>query len=363
MPGLKLDALRKRLADRKPGAVHLFVGEDVQLMARMVDAVEAVVDEADRPFAVERLYAAEPGGTPVDIAAAARNMPMLGERRIVIVLRAERLLKPKRAGRAAETEDDDGAEADEGAAIDASPLEDYLSAPAPFSTVVFVAAAIDKGRRLTKRLLETALVTLFDGNENDDARHDARSNLANVLRGTLGREGRSIERAGAQLLLRRAAGDVSKLRDDIEKLVVFAGDRALITEDDVMAVSADHHAVEDEWAVTNAISAGDAAAALIETARRFERGDSAHALVGQLRWWVSNKLVATEVGRVRAALDALLRTDLALKSSGGDDRVLVERLVVELVGRDGGSRKSVGRNPPYEGRAGGGGWGAARRTK
>jgi hypothetical protein len=36
--------------------------------------------------------------------------------------------------------------------------------------------------------------------------------------------------------------------------------------------------------------------------------------------------------RVRPALDALLRTDLALKSSGGEDRVLIERLIVELAG-------------------------------
>jgi len=34
--------------------------------------------------------------------------------------------------------------------------------------------------------------------------------------------------------------------------------------------------------------------------------------------------------RVKKALEAILRTDLALKSSGGDPRVLVERLVVEL---------------------------------
>jgi DNA polymerase III delta subunit len=33
---------------------------------------------------------------------------------------------------------------------------------------------------------------------------------------------------------------------------------------------------------------------------------------------------------VRAAVDALFRTDLALKSSGGDPRILLERLVVEL---------------------------------
>jgi hypothetical protein len=36
---------------------------------------------------------------------------------------------------------------------------------------------------------------------------------------------------------------------------------------------------------------------------------------------------------VKPALDALLRTDLALKSSGGEERALVERLVVDLTGR------------------------------
>ena len=36
--------------------------------------------------------------------------------------------------------------------------------------------------------------------------------------------------------------------------------------------------------------------------------------------------------KVPAAVEALFRTDLALKSSGGDPRVLIERLVVELCG-------------------------------
>jgi hypothetical protein len=35
---------------------------------------------------------------------------------------------------------------------------------------------------------------------------------------------------------------------------------------------------------------------------------------------------------VPAAVDALLRTDLALKYSGGDPQVLLERLVVDLCG-------------------------------
>ena len=66
---------------------------------------------------------------------------------------------------------------------------------------------------------------------------------------------------------------------------------------------------------------------------RFDRGDSPHALVGQLRWWVATRLSAASPDRVKPAIDALLRTDLALKSSGGDSRVLLERLVVELTGQ------------------------------
>jgi hypothetical protein len=48
---------------------------------------------------------------------------------------------------------------------------------------------------------------------------------------------------------------------------------------------------------------------------------------------VSVRLAEGDPSRVKPAVDALLRTDLALKSSGGDERVLIERLVVDLTGR------------------------------
>ena len=83
----------------------------------------------------------------------------------------------------------------------------------------------------------------------------------------------------------------------------------------------------------NAIADGNAARALRELALRFDRGDSPHALVGHLRWWVSARLSEADPARVRPALESLLRTDIALKSSGGDERYLVERLVIELTGK------------------------------
>ena len=58
--------------------------------------------------------------------------------------------------------------------------------------------------------------------------------------------------------------------------------------------------VGDEWAVVNAIGDGDAARALREAGARLDRGDSPHALVGQLRWWVSNRLAEGAPNRVRA---------------------------------------------------------------
>ena len=132
------------------------------------------------------------------------------------------------------------------------------------------------------------------------------------------------------MLVARSGGDISKLRGDVERLLLFSEGRRTITADDVRDVVTDQAGVDDEWAVVNAIAEGNAARALVETGLRLERGDSPHALVGQLRWWVSTKLAQGAPGRAKAAVEALLRTDLALKSSGGDERVLLERLVVEL---------------------------------
>lgn len=336
MAGVALPALRKLIDERRLAPVHLFVGEDVKLVDRMVDAVEATIDPADRPFAVDRVYAGESGASPVDIVASASSLPMLGDRRIVVVFRAERWLKPKRAAAAREYDADDGVAApsrDDG--VDLGPLEAYLDAPASSSTLLFVAADIDRSRRFTKRLVDKAAVTEFGGLApagTVPGRQDAVAPAADLIRSEMTRVGRTIDGEAARLLARRAGGDITKLRGDLERLLLFVGDRKAIVADDVMEISVEAD-IEDDWAVVNAIAAGDAARALSEAAKRLERGDSPHQMIGQLRWWVSARLAEADPARVKPALDALLRTDLALKSSGGDDRVLVERLVFELTGR------------------------------
>lgn len=340
MPNLDVNALRKNIKAGKLDRVYLFLGEDVKLVDRMVDAVEATIDEADRPFAVDRVYAGEAGGTPVDIAASCRSLPMLGDRRLVIVMRAERLLKPKRAVRAGDDEpDEDEPSGDtEPTATDVTPLEDYLAGPASFATLLFVATEIDRTRRFTKKLVEKAQVVEFSGIRTQPRSGPAGASAAagqarQFVLDEITREGRTIEPAAVKMLVERAGEDVSKLRGDLERLLLYAGARTAISAADIEEVSVDAATVQDDWAVTNALGAGDAARGLRELALRFERGDSPHAIVGQLRWWVSNRLAESAPDRVKDALEALLRTDLALKSSGGEAQVLLERLVVELTGR------------------------------
>ncbi len=197
---------------------------------------------------------------------------------------------------------------------------------------MFVATAIDRTRRFTKRLVEKAQVTEFSGLAGDSpmGRGDARASAMAIAQEEVTRAGRTIDQPALQLLADRAGGDITKLRGDLERLLLYTEGQNRITRPDVEEIAVAAVSVGDEWAVVNAISDGDAARALRETAVRLERGDSPHMMVGQLRWWVSSKLSQFKPDRVRPALEALLRTDLALKSSGGDERVLIERLIVDL---------------------------------
>ena len=90
---------------------------------------------------------------------------------------------------------------------------------------------------------------------------------------------------------------------------------------------------QDDWAVTNAIARGDSAEALRQLGLAIEAGGVSYQILGQLAWFVRDRFPAGDPQRIRPAVEALFRTDLDLKSSGGDPRVLLERLVVELCRR------------------------------
>jgi DNA polymerase III delta subunit len=124
-------------------------------------------------------------------------------------------------------------------------------------------------------------------------------------------------------------GDVKRLRGEIDRLLLYALGQKRIAIDDVREVVGPA-ALQDDWAMTNAIEAGQAGEALRQLALMLDAGAPPEKVLGQLAWAVRSKFPAIAPQELRPAVDALFRTDVDLKSSGGDARVLLERLVVEL---------------------------------
>jgi len=318
--------------DKKPSApVYLLLGDDDAEIARLTSEITAVVEDELRAFNVERMYAGEKGVTPASIVESARMLPMMSDRRVVVVLRAERILKPKRKSKQAEADDDeDGGEA----ASDLDVLTEYVQNPSPSTSLVLAASDIDKTRKLGKTLYKHAKVIECWGLKSEknprfiDFRAAARV-AEQMVRKAVAESGQIIEPAAARLLAERAGVDIVRLRGDIERLMLYAAGKPNITLADAREVVSAESS-QDDWAVTNAIQNGNTKEALRQLALALDAGAVSYQVLGQLAWFVRDKMADTR--RIPAAVEALFRADLDLKSSGGDPRVLLERLVVELCG-------------------------------
>jgi DNA polymerase-3 subunit delta len=329
MPAATPGAVRKQIAEQALGPVYLIVGDDEAEMSQLAGEFSGVVEDELRAFNVERIYATDRSGGPAAIVEAARLLPMMSNRRVVIVPRAEKILKPKRRGRSEEAEED----ADDSTAGDADLLEQYVKAPEPQTTLVLVASDVDRSRRLFKALQKHATIVECWGLKGSrDARVDLRQaarQAEQLVLKAVADAGQKIDAAASRLVAERAGADIARLRGDVERLLLYAAGKPRITVADAREVVSAETA-QDDWAVTSAIQRGDAANALRHLALSLESGAVPYMVLGQLAWFVREKLPQVDARRVRPAIDAVFRTDLDLKSSGGDPRVLLERLVVEL---------------------------------
>jgi DNA polymerase III delta subunit len=325
MPALTPAAVRQQIASGTPDAVYLLQGEDEVEKSALAAAFADLVDEGLRAFNVERIHAGDltTGDRLEDgvasIVAASRTLPMMVPRRVVTVMQAETLLMPKRES--------------EAAARAMGQLEALLNRPEPQTALVFVSATLDKRLKIWKLLQKQATVVECGSPEDvAGAERWVRTKLAD--------QGVAIEPAGARMLAVLAGfperprndkktGDLNRLRGEIDRLLLYALGQKRITAQDVRDV-AGPASVQDDWAMTNAIEAGRAGEALRQLALMLDDGAPPEKILGQLGWLVRSKFPALAPNEVRPAVDALFRTDLDLKRSGGDPRVLLERLVVEL---------------------------------
>jgi DNA polymerase III subunit delta len=318
-------AVRKQIRSGVADPVYLLLGEEEVEKSALASEFAELVEEGLRAFNVERIHAGDltTGDKLLDgvasIVAAARTLPMMSPRRVVIVLQAEMLLAPKR-------ESDAGNRALE-------QLEALIKSPEPLTTLVLVAAAIDRRKSIFKLLQKQA--TIVECGSPEDLAAAER-----WVRERVTKAGAEIEPAGARVMAALAGfpdrpqkdgrtGDVKRLRGEVDRLLIYALGQKKITADDARAI-AGPAAIQDHWAMTNAIESGQAGAALRQLSLMLDSGTPPEMILGQLGWVVRSKFPEMAAAQTRGAIDSLFRTDVDLKRSAGDPRVLLERLVVEL---------------------------------
>jgi DNA polymerase III delta subunit len=303
--------------------VYFIHGPDTELKSSIISALGDTLEEDLRAFNFDRQQAAESKGdlrrqlwTLLDLA---RTMPMLVPRRIVVLTGAERVLGALRDA--------------DGGSDELEAFEAYLKAPEPHTTIVFVASGDVDGRLKVFQVLKehATTVTCDPLADLDDPRRRRGPNVDHAIawvKAMAVREGVRIEPGAVRLLATLAGSDVDRLRAEFERARLFASGDGIITEAAVQEVASSPTS-RDPWAITNALERRQAGEALRELALKLDGGEFPLMILGQLGWFVRTKMPPPLVA---AALDAVFRTDLAMKTSRGEPRVLLERLIVELCG-------------------------------
>jgi DNA polymerase-3 subunit delta len=331
----EIDKLIASLTQGKPVPAIVLLGTDSYLRemcrARILDAC---VPEAARAWAVARLSARETGWD--DILQRAQMLPMLSPRQVIIVDGAESVEKLGDKAR------DEILEA----------LGKYLDSPAPFTTLLLEAGALDGRQRFSKLLQEKAtVVPLTIGGESAAA-------LAVQMAKDLGVE---IDREAAVLLAEILNGEPARIRIELEKLATYAQGRGRITSADVEAlvVSARRNTV---WQLTEMLASRRRQNALAFLDNLLREGEQPAGIVGALAW-TYRKLIearalpahtpgfqaARQLGmrpdaaeaalrqahlipkqELLASLIALAEADSQLKSANPNPRALMEFLFARL---------------------------------
>jgi DNA polymerase III delta subunit len=319
MPGhLTPAVVRQQIAAGSLEPLYLVTGDDEAEMSAIATALGESVDEAFRAFNVERFYGTDTGTTIAAVLDAASTFPLLAPRRVVLLLQAERALAARKTkgSEAEDAGDEEGAGEGGSKSSQLALLKAYAKQPHAHAVVALVGVGL---QRTFDAFAKQAVVVTCEAS-------------ADVIRALEAEHGVRFDRDAADLLRQMAGADVARLRADVERVLLYAAGRKTIARDQVNEVIGRAASAGGKKLWTE-VAGRRAAGALRELELELAEGAVPFMMLGLLRSVVERTVAPRDLP---GATDALLRTDLALKTSGGDPRVLLERLIVELcaTGRD-----------------------------
>lgn len=242
--------------------VYLVVGEELFFRQQIVSAMRQAVGGGGASLNEDQFVAGEVDARSV--VAAARTLPMFGARRLVIVRSLERW-------------DKGDAEDKEAKGVVQKPLDllaDYVGNPPPTTTLLLLAEKLDNRRRLVS-------IAKRDGFLVQCAPLPVAA-LGGWLQQRARQQGHPLGSGAAALLAELCGADLSVLSDALERVELFVGQGAEVTEAAVLECVANMQP-GNVWDLVSAVGRRDAGAALAALDRVFEPG-AGPRLVGLLCW-------------------------------------------------------------------------------
>lgn len=321
--------IRKQIKAGKTGPLYVLEGDDLQSRHDLALEFAGLVEEGLQAFNVQSFYANEASNAAGrdqligSLLSTARTLPMMAPKRVVIVHEAERLLAPKRAKDEEEGPDAETPKRGKRGATPAEELEAYVENPEPMTTLVFVSGPLDANRRIVKLLRKHADVV------DCGTLHDPRE-AAMWITKRLEKDELTIEPKAISQLLAATGLTLGRIRPEIEKLILYASGEPAITIGHVRDVVLPQEESEGTFALMEAVQNANAPRALREISALIDGGIQPFVILGQLR---AATIRLRPDKRVKDGLEAVLRTDVAIKSSTGTPQHLLECLAVELCAR------------------------------
>lgn len=312
--------------------VIMFSG-DRGLVERMVDeTVDALAGPEERELIVAVLHADE-----VDerrLLTEVRTLPMFADRRIVVVRQAQKfIIKDKK-----------------------SPFAAYIEEPVDSTLLLLSAPDADKRKRLYTLVKKHGIVV--------HCQKLNRKSAPAFVRAEVEAAGKRIDQSAVNALVEMVGTDAALLANEVRNLVGFVGDRDAITEEDVLAMTANLRE-ENIFNLTEAIAARNVGLALATMEQLFNENAEPIYILSMIDWLLRRlygALMAVEEGAApqKAAemagvppyfrkkfvgqmgrfsiseivhlLDLLLDTDIGFRQSGRTPQVAMELFVIRAAG-------------------------------
>lgn len=315
--------------------LYLFFGEEEFLIQEAVDLiVGAVVDPAARDFNFNTLYCRD--ARAGEIVNLCQTLPFMSERRLVIAK-----------------------EIDAFKAADLEELLPYLNDPSPTTCLVMLSTQGKYDKKSVVSAVEAcgAVTRFFPLLDRE---------IVSWIEGWARARKLSIQRDAAQFLFQTLGNDLQKIVNELQKVEISLKEKKAITFDDVKTVVGDFREYTP-FDLAAALGSKDREKSLVILARLIQEGEAPVGLLGSIAWnfrrllrakameadgmgpdEITKKLrppvIFHQAGQfkeqmrrytldeLREAFGVMLSTDRALKSSGLNNRLVLERMILRLCG-------------------------------